>query len=129
MAFTQTTAIELSRIGVTVNCIAPAGSTRIASTIPGAGIETGRPTKYEEWGPMDPSLGSPLVAWLASDEAAHVKRPGVDGRGPTAGRSMWLRPWSFGPSITAPVGAGSPRRTRSPRRRRPLRHPRAGMRC
>jgi NAD(P)-dependent dehydrogenase (short-subunit alcohol dehydrogenase family) len=101
MAMTQTTAIELSRIGVTVNCIAPAGSTRIASTIPGAGIETREADEYEEWGPMDPSLGSPLVAWLASDEAAHVSGQVFRAYGESI---VWLRPWSFGPSISRPGG-------------------------
>ncbi len=71
-AFTQTVSLELFRMGVTVNCIGPAGATRMAASIPGAGIEAREPDEFTEWNRMDPSLASPLVAWLASDKAAHV---------------------------------------------------------
>ncbi|CAN5496924.1 SDR family oxidoreductase [soil metagenome] len=70
---TQTLSLELYKLGVTVNCVGPAAATRITGTMPGA------PTVIEaddvpdgEWNPMDPSVSSPLVAWLASDEAQHV---------------------------------------------------------
>ncbi len=59
-------------MGVTVNCIGPAGATRMAASIPGAGIEAKEPDEFTEWNRMDPSLASPLVAWLASDKAGHV---------------------------------------------------------
>ncbi len=71
-AFTQTVSLELFRMGVTVNCIGPAGATRMAASIPGAGIEAREPDEFTEWNRMDPSLASPLVAWLASDKAGHV---------------------------------------------------------
>jgi NAD(P)-dependent dehydrogenase (short-subunit alcohol dehydrogenase family) len=71
-AFTQTVSLEVFRMGITVNAIGPAGATRMAASIPGAGIEAKEPDEFTEWDPMDPSLASPLVAWLASDKAAHV---------------------------------------------------------
>jgi NAD(P)-dependent dehydrogenase (short-subunit alcohol dehydrogenase family) len=72
VAFTMTTSVELRRLGVTVNCIAPTGSTRISSTIPRPGFVVKEPDEYTDIDPMDPSASSPVVAWLASDEAAHV---------------------------------------------------------
>ncbi|QXC63011.1 SDR family NAD(P)-dependent oxidoreductase [Aquihabitans sp. G128] len=70
---TQTLSLELYKLGVTVNCVGPAAATRITGTMPGA------PTVIEaddvpdgEWNRMDPSVSSPLVAWLASDESQHV---------------------------------------------------------
>ena len=71
-AFTQTVSLEVFKLGVTVNCIGPAGATRMAASIPGAGIEAKEPDEFTEWNRMDPSLASPLVAWLASDKAGHV---------------------------------------------------------
>jgi len=71
-AFTQTVSLETFKMGVTVNCIGPAGATRMAASIPGAGIEAKEPDEFTEWNRMDPSLGSPVVAWLASDKAGHV---------------------------------------------------------
>ena len=60
-------------LGVTVNCIGPAGLTRITATMPGSG-EAFEPDDVPEgeWNPMDPKNSSPVVAWLASDEADYV---------------------------------------------------------
>jgi NAD(P)-dependent dehydrogenase (short-subunit alcohol dehydrogenase family) len=71
-AFTQTVSLETFKMGITVNCLGPAGATRMAASIPGAGIEAKEPDEFTEWDRMDPSLGSPVVAWLASDKAGHV---------------------------------------------------------
>ena len=71
-AFTQTVSLETFKMGVTVNCIGPAGATRMAASIPGAGIVAKEPDEFTEWDRMDPSLGSPVVAWLASNKAGHV---------------------------------------------------------
>jgi NAD(P)-dependent dehydrogenase (short-subunit alcohol dehydrogenase family) len=68
-AFTQTVSLEVYKMGVTVNCIGPAGATRMAASIPGAGIEAREPDEFDEFSPMDPSNSSPVVAWLASDQA------------------------------------------------------------
>ena len=69
---TLTLSIELASIGVTANLISPGGLTRISSTI-GMGAPK-EPDEFdpEAFDPMDPSLGSPVVAWLASDEAQLV---------------------------------------------------------
>ena len=70
---TLTLSQELSKIGVTANCIGPAGLTRITATMPGQG-EAFEPNDVAEgeWNPMDPKNSSPIVAWLASDEASHI---------------------------------------------------------
>lgn len=69
---TLTLSIELASIGVTANLISPGGLTRISSTI-GMGAPK-EPDEFdqESFDPYDPSLGSPIVAWLASDEAQMV---------------------------------------------------------
>jgi NAD(P)-dependent dehydrogenase (short-subunit alcohol dehydrogenase family) len=69
---TLTLSLELASIGVTANLISPGGLTRISSTI-GMGAPK-EPDDFdpEDFDPMDPSLGSPIVAWLASDEAQLV---------------------------------------------------------
>lgn len=69
---TLTLSVELASIGVTANLISPGGLTRISSTI-GMGAPK-EPDEFDQetFDPMDPSLGSPVVAWLASDEAQMV---------------------------------------------------------
>jgi NAD(P)-dependent dehydrogenase (short-subunit alcohol dehydrogenase family) len=65
MGLTFVWSIELGRYGITVNALAPAGLTRMVGTIPG----------YENKEPppeMNAELNGPLVAFLASDKAAHV---------------------------------------------------------
>jgi NAD(P)-dependent dehydrogenase (short-subunit alcohol dehydrogenase family) len=95
-AFTMTVSLEVFKMGVTCNAIGPAGATRMAASIPGAGIEAREPDEFTEWDPMDPSLSSPVVAWLASDQAAHgtgqVIRAVKD-------EIVLMQPWSNGPSI------------------------------
>ncbi|MEO6988012.1 MAG: SDR family NAD(P)-dependent oxidoreductase [Aquihabitans sp.] len=70
---TQTLSLELYKLGVTVNCVGPAAATRITGTMPGAPkVIEADDVPDGEWNRMDPSVSSPLVAWLASDEAQHV---------------------------------------------------------
>ncbi len=73
VGMTLTLNIELASIGVTANAIGPAGVTRLSATIPGM-PEPIEPDErpQDEFDPMDPSLCCPVVAWLASPEAAHV---------------------------------------------------------
>jgi NAD(P)-dependent dehydrogenase (short-subunit alcohol dehydrogenase family) len=73
VGLTQTLALELQRVGVTVNAIGPAGMTRITSSIPG-NPDPIEPDEIPEsdYHPMDPAGSSPLVAWLCSDEAQYV---------------------------------------------------------
>jgi NAD(P)-dependent dehydrogenase (short-subunit alcohol dehydrogenase family) len=70
---TLVTSLELYKLGVTVNAIGPSGLTRLSSTIPGfdKAIEPDE-LGEDEYHPMDPAGSSPIVAWLASDEAQYV---------------------------------------------------------
>lgn len=65
MGLTFVWALELGRFGVTVNAVAPQGETRMTSRGLRRRGTHGRPA-------MDPALNAPLVAYLASDRAAHV---------------------------------------------------------
>jgi NAD(P)-dependent dehydrogenase (short-subunit alcohol dehydrogenase family) len=70
---TLTTSLELAGIGVTVNAISPGGVTRLSATMPGAAPAQEPDERPEdEFDPKDPSLCSPVVAWLASPQAGHV---------------------------------------------------------
>ena len=53
------------KYSITANALAPAGLTRMVGTIPGM---EGKPVPPE----MNPDLNGPIVAFLASDQAAHV---------------------------------------------------------
>ncbi len=73
VGMTLTLAQELYKTGVTANCIGPAGLTRITATMPGSEPALEPDTVPEgEWNPMDPKNSSPVVAWLASDDAQYV---------------------------------------------------------
>ncbi len=67
-ALTITMGRELSRIGVTVNAISPRALTRMTENLMGPLANVGD----GEWSAVAPENVSPLVAWLASDEAGHV---------------------------------------------------------
>lgn len=96
---TMTLSLELFKMGVTVNCVGPAAATRITATMPGAPpvIEPDE-VPEDEFNPMDPAGSSPLVAWLASDEASHVTGQVIRCVG---GEIVWMKPWHEGPSIQA----------------------------
>jgi NAD(P)-dependent dehydrogenase (short-subunit alcohol dehydrogenase family) len=96
VGLTLTLSLELARYGVTVNCIAPGGATRISATIPGYGGPK-EPEEYESFDPMDPSLSSPIVAWLASDEADHVSGHVLRAVGETL---ILLEGFRYGPTIS-----------------------------
>jgi len=65
MGLTFTWALECGKYGITVNAMAPAGLTRMVGLIPGM---EGKPMAPE----MDPNQNAPMVAFLASEKAAHV---------------------------------------------------------
>ncbi len=95
---TQTLSLELGRLGVTVNCVGPAAATRITATMPGAPeVIEADDVPEGEWNPMDPSVSSPLVAWLASDESALVTGQVIRAVGEEV---VWMQGWSNGPTIT-----------------------------
>jgi NAD(P)-dependent dehydrogenase (short-subunit alcohol dehydrogenase family) len=73
VGLTQTLSLELASIGATANVISPGGRTRMSASMPGAAapIEPGE-RDDDDFDPKDPSLSSPVVAWLASPEAGHI---------------------------------------------------------
>jgi NAD(P)-dependent dehydrogenase (short-subunit alcohol dehydrogenase family) len=92
VGLTLTHAQELYRIGVTVNAVGPSGLTRITATIPGAG-DAFEPDEVAEgdFHPMDPKNSSPLVAWLASDEAGQVTGQVLRS---IHDRIVWMQGWT-----------------------------------
>jgi NAD(P)-dependent dehydrogenase (short-subunit alcohol dehydrogenase family) len=97
-AFTMTVSLEVYSMGITVNCVGPAGATRMAASIPGAGIEAKEPDEFDGFDPMDPSNSSPLVAWLASDDAQHVTGQIIRA---VKDEIVHMVPWTNGRSISA----------------------------
>ncbi len=71
----------------------------MAASIPGAGIEAKEPDEFTEWNRMDPSLASPLVAWLASDKAGHVTGQVIRAVGDEI---VLMTGWSNGNTIRKP---------------------------
>jgi NAD(P)-dependent dehydrogenase (short-subunit alcohol dehydrogenase family) len=70
---TLTLSLELYKLGVTVNSVGPGGLTRLAASVDGLGESfEAEELGADEYHPMDPAGSSPLVAWLASDEAQYV---------------------------------------------------------
>ena len=65
MGMTFVWSMELGRYGITVNAVAPAGATRMTAALY---ERSGKPVPPEE----NPALNAPLVAFLASERAAHV---------------------------------------------------------
>jgi len=65
MGMTFVWALELAKAGITVNALAPAGVTRMTANLSGT-------EPAEVPATLDPSLNAPLVAYLASEQAAHV---------------------------------------------------------
>lgn len=95
---TLTLSLELASIGVTANIISPGGLTRITST---TGL--GAPKEPDEFDPevfdrLDPSLGSPAVAWLASDEAQMVTGQCIRAVGD---KLSLLKPWYDAASVSS----------------------------
>jgi len=73
VGLTQTLSLELAKLGVTANVIGPGGITRISATsVAGATVREPDEIPDDEFDRLDPSLCSPVVAWLASDEASYV---------------------------------------------------------
>jgi NAD(P)-dependent dehydrogenase (short-subunit alcohol dehydrogenase family) len=96
---TQTLSLELYKLGVTVNAIGPAGATRITATMPGApAVIEPDDLGDDEFDPMDPAMSSPVVAWLASDEAQHVTGQVIRA---VAEKIIWMRGWTDGPTIAS----------------------------
>jgi hypothetical protein len=98
VGLTQTLSLELARIGVTVNAISPGGITRLSAAVSGAAsVPEPDERPEDEFDPKDPSLSSPVVAWLASPEAAHVSGQVVRAMGELI---ELAEGWTKGPSIS-----------------------------
>jgi NAD(P)-dependent dehydrogenase (short-subunit alcohol dehydrogenase family) len=97
-SLTQTLSLELYKIGVTVNAVGPAAATRITATMPNApAVIEPDDVPDDEWNRMDPAVSSPLVAWLASDQADHVTGQVIRA---VAEDIIWMKPWEDGPKIS-----------------------------
>lgn len=73
VGLTQTLSLELASIGATANAISPGGRTRMSASMPGAAAPIEPDERgQDEFDAKDPSLSSPVVAWLASEEAGHI---------------------------------------------------------
>ncbi|MCU1644367.1 MAG: putative short-chain dehydrogenase/reductase [Nocardia sp.] len=73
VGLTLTSSLELYKYGVTVNAVGPGGMTRLTATsATGEKAFEADDLAPGEYHPMDPAGSSPLVAWLASDQAQHV---------------------------------------------------------
>jgi NAD(P)-dependent dehydrogenase (short-subunit alcohol dehydrogenase family) len=75
MGMTFVWALELSRYNITVNAMAPSGTTRMTM---GLYERTGATPPADQ----EPALNAPLVAYLASEQAGHVS-------GQVFGRTSW----------------------------------------
>jgi NAD(P)-dependent dehydrogenase (short-subunit alcohol dehydrogenase family) len=96
-SLTQTLSLELYKMGVTVNAVGPAAATRITATMPNApAVIEPDEVPEDEWNRMDPAVSSPLVAWLASDEADHVTGQGIRA---VAENIILMKGWADGPTI------------------------------
>jgi NAD(P)-dependent dehydrogenase (short-subunit alcohol dehydrogenase family) len=94
---TQTLSLELYRMGITVNAIGPAGATRITGTMPNAPkVLEPDDVPDDEFNPMDPAGASPVVAWLASDEAQLITGQVIRA---VAGKIVLMHGWTDGPTI------------------------------
>jgi NAD(P)-dependent dehydrogenase (short-subunit alcohol dehydrogenase family) len=91
-AFTMIAAQELSRYGVTVNCLAPNARTRMTSDI-FAGLPEPEEGGYD---PLSPDNISPIVVALASDRAANITGQTFFVYGPAINV---LKPWDSGTLI------------------------------
>jgi NAD(P)-dependent dehydrogenase (short-subunit alcohol dehydrogenase family) len=87
---TLTLAIELASIGATANMISPGGLTRISATTGLGPPKEADEIGDDEWNPLDPSISSPIVAWLASDEAQLISGQCLRA---VRDRLSWLKGW------------------------------------
>ena len=96
-SLTQTLSLEMYKMGVTVNAVGPAAATRITATMPNApAVVEADDVPEDEWNRMDPAVSSPLVAWLASDEADHVTGQIIRA---VAENIILMKGWEDGPTI------------------------------
>jgi NAD(P)-dependent dehydrogenase (short-subunit alcohol dehydrogenase family) len=81
--------------GRVINTTSGAGLSGNAQTMPGGAVAK-EPDEFDEFDPLDPSLSSPIVAWLASDEADHVTGQVLRAIGETL---ILMKGWRYGPTV------------------------------
>jgi NAD(P)-dependent dehydrogenase (short-subunit alcohol dehydrogenase family) len=92
-AMTLVAAAELGRYGVTVNAIAPVARTRMTEgAFPEMMAAPGGEVAFDR---MDPANNSPVVAWLASEEAGDVTGRVIEIEG---GQICVEQGWTHGPT-------------------------------
>ena len=94
-SFTLITAMELARLGVTVNAVAPAAKTRLTEQVMSESIAKA----------LAPEHIGPLVVWLASPESADVTGRVFDVGG---GRISVVESWRLGPEVNREDGVWEP---------------------
>jgi NAD(P)-dependent dehydrogenase (short-subunit alcohol dehydrogenase family) len=94
-ALTQVTAREMKKYGVTANCIAPRARTRLITQTFGEGMMAA-PEGEGSFDLFAPENVAPLVAFLATDAAAHITGQVFLVFG---GQVTLMKPWTAGPSI------------------------------
>ena len=72
VGLTLTLALELHRIGVTVNAIGPRRDAHHGHHADAPAVVEPDEIPEDSFHPLDPAGSSPVVAWLASDEAQYV---------------------------------------------------------
>ena len=96
-ALTIISSLELGRIGVRANAVAPGGVTRMsAGVIKDLEIKEADEYGDDEYERLNPANSAPMVAWLASDEAMHVTGQVFRAVGHTISRYV---PWTVGAEI------------------------------
>jgi NAD(P)-dependent dehydrogenase (short-subunit alcohol dehydrogenase family) len=97
---------EMKKYGVTANAIAPVARTRLTvDATPSTAALMGAPAEAGKFDMFDPANIAPLVAWLASDDAA-----GVNGQVfRVGGSSVWpMKGWHSATRIKNPEGRWDP---------------------
>ena len=92
VGLTRSTALAMAKYGVTVNCISPTAETRMTERLPDA-------RRAQAAAP--PEAVAPVVAFLASDRAAHVTGQILHVRGNQV--SLWSHPAPLR-TVTSPQG-------------------------
>src|SRR5205807_1578678 len=102
-ALTIISSLELGRLGVRANAVAPGGVTRMSAGVV-KDLEVKEADEYgdEEFERLNPGNSAPMVAWLASDEAMHVTGQVFRAVGHTIAR---YQPWTLQDEIENPAGA------------------------
>jgi NAD(P)-dependent dehydrogenase (short-subunit alcohol dehydrogenase family) len=99
-ALTVISSLELGRIGVRANAVAPGGVTRMSAAVV-KDLEVKEADEYgdDEYQRLNPGNSAPMVAWLASDQAMHVTGQVFRAVGSKIGHYL---PWHVGAEIDTP---------------------------